>query len=84
LTYIVTRVEDWIDGINQPAWQRLPKQVIGPSSEPYVLQASYVFSVNGKKQAESEADSEADPGDSRLTVNAAQRPLDRLKEVHFL
>jgi hypothetical protein len=36
-------VEDWIDGINQPAWKRTDKQIIGPDSDPYVLQASHVF-----------------------------------------
>jgi hypothetical protein len=76
-------VEDWIDGINQPAWQRLKKQVIGPSSEPYVLQASYVFSLNSKKQGDGEVGSGA-LTDSRVTTNAVQRPLDRLEEAHFL
>jgi len=38
----VLEVEDWIDGINNPAWQR--KQIYGPSDEPYFLEASYKFS----------------------------------------
>lgn len=42
---IVMEVEDWIDGINQPEWGR--KQIYGPGDEPYVLQASYRFSLNG-------------------------------------
>jgi len=43
---IVLEVQDWIDGINQPEWGRLNKQIFGPGDGPYVLQASYVFSVN--------------------------------------
>lgn len=43
---IVMEVEDWIDAINQPEWGRADKQIFGPSSEPYVLQASYRFSLN--------------------------------------
>ncbi|KAI0154313.1 aldose-1-epimerase [Xylariaceae sp. FL1272] len=41
---VVMEVEDWIDGINQPEWGR--KQIFGPGDDPYVLQASYVFSIN--------------------------------------
>jgi aldose 1-epimerase len=41
---IVMEVEDWIDGINQPEWNR--KQIYGPGDDPYVLQASYRFSLN--------------------------------------
>lgn len=37
-------VEDWIDAINQPEWQR--KQIYGPADEPYVLEAVYKFSLN--------------------------------------
>ncbi|ROV97063.1 hypothetical protein VMCG_07480 [Cytospora schulzeri] len=44
---LVMEVEDWIDGINQPEWQRGKKQVYGPGDDPYVLQASYRFSING-------------------------------------
>ncbi|KAF4633484.1 hypothetical protein G7Y89_g4625 [Cudoniella acicularis] len=43
---IVMEVEDWIDGINQPEWGRQSKQVFGPGDDPYVLQASYRFSLN--------------------------------------
>lgn len=39
-------VEDWIDAINQPEWQRESKQIFGPADGPYVLEAKYVFSVN--------------------------------------
>jgi aldose 1-epimerase len=39
-------VEDWIDGINQPEWGRLSKQTAEPGGEPWVLQASYKFSLN--------------------------------------
>lgn len=43
---IVMEVQDWIDAINQPEWQRDKKQIFGPGDEPYVLEAAYVFSVN--------------------------------------
>ena len=42
---IVMEVQDWIDGINNPAWGRLPRQVYGPTDPPYVLQAMYKFST---------------------------------------
>jgi aldose 1-epimerase len=44
---VVMEVEDWIDAINQPAWGRQDKQIIEPGGDPYVLQASYRFSING-------------------------------------
>ncbi|KAK7977792.1 aldose 1-epimerase [Apiospora saccharicola] len=44
---VVMEVEDWIDAINQPAWGRQDKQVYAPGGDPYVLQASYRFSING-------------------------------------
>ncbi|TGJ84227.1 hypothetical protein E0Z10_g4524 [Xylaria hypoxylon] len=43
---IVLEVEDWIDAINHPEWGRADKQIFGPGGDPYVLQASYVFSIN--------------------------------------
>ncbi|KAI1139989.1 galactose mutarotase-like protein [Hypoxylon sp. FL0543] len=43
---LVMEVEDWIDAINHPEWQREKKQIYGPGGDPYVLQASYVFSIN--------------------------------------
>ncbi|KAK8134179.1 aldose 1-epimerase [Apiospora sp. TS-2023a] len=43
---VVMEVEDWIDAINQPAWGRQDKQVYAPGGDPYVLQASYRFSIN--------------------------------------
>jgi len=43
---IVMEVEDYIDGINQPEWGRGKKQIYGPGDDPYVLQASYKFSLN--------------------------------------
>lgn len=46
---MVLEVEDWIDAINQPAWQREDKHIFGPGGDPYVLQASYVFSINSTK-----------------------------------
>ena len=46
---MVMEVEDWIDGINYPEWGREKKQVFGPGDDPYVLQASYKFSLNSTK-----------------------------------
>ncbi|KAI2462858.1 galactose mutarotase-like protein [Annulohypoxylon bovei var. microspora] len=43
---LVMEVEDWIDAINHPEWQREKKQIFAPGGDPYVLQASYVFSIN--------------------------------------
>ncbi|KAI0006997.1 galactose mutarotase-like protein [Xylariaceae sp. FL0662B] len=43
---LVMEVEDWIDAINHPEWQRESKQIFSPGGDPYVLQASYVFSIN--------------------------------------
>lgn len=43
---VVIEVEDWIDGINNPEWGRLDKQIFGPADGPYVLQARYDFSLN--------------------------------------
>jgi aldose 1-epimerase len=42
---IVMEVEDWIDAINQPEWQREKKQIFGPNDPAYTLEASYVFST---------------------------------------
>lgn len=42
---LVMEVEDWIDAINQPEWGRSKRQIYGPGDDPYVLQASYRFSV---------------------------------------
>ncbi|KAK5997994.1 putative aldose 1-epimerase [Cladobotryum mycophilum] len=44
---VVLEVEDWIDGVNHPEWFRERKQVFEPGGEPYVLEASYRFSVKG-------------------------------------
>ncbi|KAF2193841.1 galactose mutarotase-like protein [Zopfia rhizophila CBS 207.26] len=43
---VVMEVEDWIDAINHPEWQRENRHIFGPEDEPYVLEAAYVFSVN--------------------------------------
>jgi aldose 1-epimerase len=43
---LVLEVEDWIDAINQPEWGRDKKNIFGPGDDPYVLQASYRFSLN--------------------------------------
>lgn len=43
---IVMEVEDWIDAINQPEWQRGKRQIFGPADNPYVLEATYKFSLN--------------------------------------
>ena len=47
---IVMEVEDWVDAINQPEWQRSKKQIYGPSDDPYVLRAQYVFSANKNRK----------------------------------
>lgn len=43
---VVMEVEDWIDGINNPQWNRTEKQIFGPADGPYVLRARYDFSVD--------------------------------------
>ncbi|QIW97299.1 hypothetical protein AMS68_002817 [Peltaster fructicola] len=43
---VVMEVQDWIDGINNPAWQRERRQIFGPGDDPYVLEAVYDFSIN--------------------------------------
>ena len=43
---IVMEIEDWIDAINQPEWQRSKKHIFGPGDDPYVSEAIYSFSVN--------------------------------------
>lgn len=42
---IVMEVEDWIDAINQPEWQREKKHIFGPNDPAYTLEASYKFST---------------------------------------
>jgi len=43
---VVMEVEDWIDGINNPEWGRDSRQIFGPGDDPYVLEATYNFSLN--------------------------------------
>jgi hypothetical protein len=39
-------VQDYVDAINNPSWQRDPKIVIGPrDSAPWMLEAQYHFTV---------------------------------------
>ena len=45
---MVLEVQDYIDGINHPEWGREDRQVFRPGGDPYVLRASYVFSVEGQ------------------------------------
>ena len=42
---LVMEVEDWIDIINQPEWQRNKRVVFGPGDGDYSLNAVYKFSV---------------------------------------
>ena len=49
---IVMEVEDWIDAINQPEWQREKRNIFGPGDAPYVLEATYSFSLNQPKKNE--------------------------------
>jgi len=45
---VVMEVEDWIDAINQPEWQRSKRNIFGPDTGPYSLEATYRFSVKGR------------------------------------
>jgi len=45
---LVLEVQDWIDAINHPEWQREKRQIFGPGDEPYVLEARYEFSISSK------------------------------------
>jgi aldose 1-epimerase len=42
---VVMEVQDWIDAINQPEWQRDSRQIFGPNTKTYNLEADYVFST---------------------------------------
>ena len=42
---VVMEVQDWIDAINHPEWMREKKQIFGPSTPAFTLEADYVFSV---------------------------------------
>lgn len=57
---IVMEVEDWIDAINQPEWQREKRNIFGPGDAPYVLEATYSFSLNRPKN-ETEECAQAQP-----------------------
>jgi len=46
---VVMEVQDWIDGINNPAWQRDAIQIIGPKTEAYQLDAMYYFHAKSAK-----------------------------------
>ena len=48
---VVLEVEDYIDGINQPEWGRDKMQIFGPGDGPYVLEATYAFSLNHEMAA---------------------------------
>ncbi|KAF2757702.1 galactose mutarotase-like protein [Pseudovirgaria hyperparasitica] len=43
---VVMEVEDWIDAINQPEWQRDAKNIFGPGDPAYTLEAVYKFTVD--------------------------------------
>ncbi|KAF2458596.1 aldose 1-epimerase [Lineolata rhizophorae] len=43
---LVLEVQDYIDGINNPAWGRKQAQIYGPGDDPHVVEAMYVFSVD--------------------------------------
>jgi aldose 1-epimerase len=43
---VVVEVQEWIDGINHPEWERKEKQFFEPGGRPYVLQGSYRFRVD--------------------------------------
>ncbi|KAL2073085.1 hypothetical protein VTL71DRAFT_10409 [Oculimacula yallundae] len=44
---VVMEVEDWVDAINHPEWNRDSKQIFGPEDGPYVLKARYEFGLDG-------------------------------------
>ena len=44
---VVMEVQDWIDGINYPEWGRSEKQIFGPGTGAYEMNARYEFSVGG-------------------------------------
>ena len=48
---LVLEVEDYLDAINHPEWGRQKKHIFEPGGDPYVLQASYVFSINSTKSS---------------------------------
>ncbi|KAF4123635.1 aldose 1-epimerase [Geosmithia morbida] len=43
---LVLEVQDYIDGINNPQWGRLDKQIWGPDDGPYTVRAKYHFTVD--------------------------------------
>jgi aldose 1-epimerase len=48
---VILQPQDWIDGINNPAWMRGPRQFTGPNDPPFVYEAMYAFSVDPKPAA---------------------------------
>ncbi|WWC69064.1 uncharacterized protein I206_103000 [Kwoniella pini CBS 10737] len=42
---LVIEPQQWIDGINQPEWGQMDRQIFGPDSPPQVLWAAYDFSA---------------------------------------
>ncbi|KAF1836135.1 aldose 1-epimerase [Decorospora gaudefroyi] len=42
---VVMEVQDWIDAINNPEWMREKKQIYGPATPAFTLEAEYVFST---------------------------------------
>jgi aldose 1-epimerase len=42
---VVMEVQDYIDAINRPEWQREKRQIFGPNDPAYTLEADYVFST---------------------------------------
>ncbi|KAL5115897.1 hypothetical protein ACEQ8H_006213 [Pleosporales sp. CAS-2024a] len=43
---VVMEVQDWIGAINQPEWQRESRQIFGPDTKSFSLEADYVFSTS--------------------------------------
>lgn len=43
---IVMEVQDWIDAINHPEWQREKRHIFGPADPAFTLEADYVFSTS--------------------------------------
>jgi aldose 1-epimerase len=43
---VVMEVQDYIDAVNNPSWQRDPRIAIGPKdTSPYMFEAQYAFTT---------------------------------------
>jgi hypothetical protein len=56
---VVLQPQDWIDGINNPAWLRDPKQFTGPNDPAFSYEALYAFIIDEKAAAPAPAPKKA-------------------------